>query len=508
MRRRDFLAGALVASALPGRARAEPPRFERDIVVDIHCHSFNASDLPITGFLAHYVPGLSELTHAVTPVPEQILRKVVGTIHRWLNLATPSADDELPALRAALGRPEVVAPVPPLALSDGPVGSLAEQLAALFRLDARRVRAALTDTAQTLYLVSHARARVAASLACTYPTVGLFTPLLVDYDAWSDDHPASPLASQIAAHQLVAKLSIRGRVGRADARLHPFVAFDPLREVQRQRAAAAADPARPVARSTAAATAGPGAMELLRRAIEQAGFIGVKVYPTVGFLPIGNAERLTDRALGGGLDQALRGLYAYCQAEEVPITAHTSPANAYALGLHELAAPDRWAPVLSEFPRLRLNFGHFGHEQGADGGRGVETREAWMRQAAALIDAYPNVYADLSNSPLVYDAAYAVRFAEHLKSLTGRYQRLPSRLMYGSDWWLNRFSPGADDFVTEFQRKLEAWFGPAARRDIMGRNALRFLGFLDDDSRPLPGNKNRRRLRAFYAGEPLPDWLA
>src|SRR4051794_1308501 len=105
-RRRDLLLGGLAATmaaaALPRRpARADPPPpFEQEIVVDVHCHVFNASDLPITGFLAHHVPGLTDLSDAITPIPEQILRKVVGTIHGWINVATPSGAEELPALRA------------------------------------------------------------------------------------------------------------------------------------------------------------------------------------------------------------------------------------------------------------------------------------------------------------------------------------------------------------------------------------------------------------------------
>jgi len=40
----------------------------------------------------------------------------------------------------------------------------------------------------------------------------------------------------------------------------------------------------------------------------------------------------------------------------------------------------------------------------------------------------------------------------------------------------------------------------------MGRNALRFLGFLDDNNRPRDA-RAARRLRAFYAGAALPPWL-
>jgi predicted TIM-barrel fold metal-dependent hydrolase len=228
----------------------------------------------------------------------------------------------------------------------------------------------------------------------------------------------------------------------------------------------------------------------------------------VGFLPLGNADLAGNGARGRALDQALRALYRYCQAEEVPITAHASPSNEYALGFRELAAPERWRAVLREFPALRLNFGHFGHDNGAGGARGVQAQEAWMRQAAALIDEHAHVYADLSGSPLVYDQAYALRWGAHLTELCARFKRLPSRLMYGSDWWLNRFDPGAESTVAMFARHLEGWLGAPARDDVMGRNALRFLGFLDEDSRLALGNRNRERLRAFYGADTPPAWLA
>ena len=83
------------------------------------------------------------------------------------------------------------------------------------------------------------------------------------------------------------------------------------------------------------------------------------------------------------------------------ITTHASAANEYGLGLRELVAPERWRPVLEAYPSLRLNLGHFGHDYGVavpDATRG------WIHQAADLIESYPNVYADLANSPLVYDA--------------------------------------------------------------------------------------------------------
>jgi hypothetical protein len=81
--------------------------------------------------------------------------------------------------------------------------------------------------------------------------------------------------------------------------------------------------------------------------------------------------------------------------------------------------------------------------------------------------------------------------------------------MYGSDWWLNRFDPGGPAAMVEtYETRLESWLGAGARGAIMGRNALRFLGFLDEEDRLARAtNRNAERLRAFYGDAPLPPWL-
>ena len=163
--------------------------------------------------------------------------------------------------------------------------------------------------------------------------------------------------------------------------------------------------------------------------------------------------------------------------------------------------------MLERHPTLRLNFGHFGHDYGVPQLEGpVKAADAWIYQAAALIDRYPNVYADLSNSPLVYDPAYGKRLAALLADVIARYPKVKRRLMYGSDWWLSGLDPDATAAVNQFRATLGGLLGPDGLADLMGRNALRFLGLLDDDARPRAG-ASAARLRAFYAGAPRPGWL-
>jgi hypothetical protein len=90
--------------------------------------------------------------------------------------------------------------------------------------------------------------------------------------------------------------------------------------------------------------------------------------------------------------------------------------------------------------------------------------------------------------------------------------------MYGSDWWLNRLEPAAETFPTAiraaFTKAHVSELGGARLwnddevADVMGRNALRFLGFLDDDNHPRDG-RGARRLRDFYKQQQAapPSWL-
>lgn len=522
VRRRDLLiggAGALGLAALGGKGRAAAPAPAQGaaappapalppplppVAVDVHCHTFCSADLPIVGFVAHFIPGLAELSRFVSRWPEVVVRAFVGAVATLPNAVAPKGEAELAMLRDALAHPAAgsIAPVstlPPEVL-EALLAELTKHLPFSVGPDKRRI---IVRYLETLYLVAHPRASIAASIAQTFPSVALFTPALVDYDAWSDDRAPTPLWQQVLLQETISRLSVAGRIGRPDARFHPFVAFDPRRQIEGPQAAVP----KPGAPPTPLPSAASSALELVRYAIEDGGFLGVKLYPPVGFAPWDNVHHRRDLPFAAGLDVALDALYGYCASAESPLLTHTSAANEYGLGLHRLVSPEHWRPVLDRHPTLRLNFGHFGHDYGVpqtDGPK--ETAEAWIYQAAALIDGHPNVYADLSNSPLVYDAAYGKRLCALLADVIARYPKVKRRLMYGSDWWLSGLDPDATAAVRQFRATLGGLLGPDGVADLMGRNALRFLGFLDDDGRPRAG-ASTARLRRFYAGAPAPVWL-
>ncbi|HSS38283.1 MAG TPA: hypothetical protein VLT58_05890, partial [Polyangia bacterium] len=258
-------AGALGVAAFGGKGRAAPPPpgppapllpapvppaarpVLPPVAVDVHCHTFCSADLPIVGFVAHFIPGLTELSRFVSHWPELVVRAFVGAVATLPNAVAPSGDVELGMLRAALAQP-AAGPLPPVPtlppeLLESLLGELTKHLPFSVSADKRRI---IVRYLETLYLVAHPRVSIAASIAQLFPSIALFTPALVDYDAWSEDRAPTPLWQQVLLQESISRLSVAGRVGRPDARFHPFVGFDPRRQIEGPQAAAP-KPAAPLA---------------------------------------------------------------------------------------------------------------------------------------------------------------------------------------------------------------------------------------------------------------------
>jgi predicted TIM-barrel fold metal-dependent hydrolase len=236
----------------------------------------------------------------------------------------------------------------------------------------------------------------------------IYTPAMVDYDFWVQDvevarEDCTPRADALgdpcplpATTPLMLQNDVWSMVAAQFAAsaqdpivVHPMTTFDPLRYVYETHGRNFDSPP-------------PGsALDLVKRAIETQGFVGVKVYPPMGFLPIKNADMAArldefkrepkrpwgDRARdvfwaagvrdrsdpyreidlqGAALDGALNALYTYCAAKNVPIMAHTSRSQGTfyddaSWKAADLAAdPLLWRDVLEMHPTLRLNLAHAG----------------------------------------------------------------------------------------------------------------------------------------------------
>lgn len=486
-------------------------------VVDIHCHVFNADDLPVRGFVEHL--------HLDTPVLGPLLSALVD---RVVQGRAPGYDSDMARIRSLLG-----AGAQPLEALGAPSGVLAGLEAGTGSLDARadatlaqllaedpifvnRLAAAATQEAHGAEAVPQAMpdaapmaglgdrlagarrlVRWAALFAMSRPDVArelvanfgdevdLFCPLLVDLGPGLGDKPKTTVRQQVEMLEGISVLSMRGTLpGGGRARLHPFVGFDPRAQVRAELEQRSVTP-----------------LDVVRDAVHAHGFLGVKVYPPMGWRPIGNTATIDmTPAEAGRLDDVLRRFYSWCQDEDVPITAHANRSNYADPSFADFPGPDGWGEVLEEFGGLRVNFGHFG---GATATLGASS---WPAQMIDLAVRHQHVYVDTGNHR-VHDTAMAKAYLASLARLLEDPARKPmaGRLMFGSDWFMLASMPDHDAFLATYRRLFSDRFGEAAAADFLGGNALRFLGLSGE------GSKNADRLRAFYARhapDRVPDWLA
>ena len=328
--------------------------------------------------------------------------------------------------------------------------------------------------------------------------IDLVAASMVDYDWW--------LARGRASSTLLSdQVDIMGQISvLLGGRMHGFAPFCPFRETMTLDAGGTGD-----------------AMRLVRRAIETRGFIGVKLYPPMGFAAWGNTGKAVwqgklslppaaaDPDFGRRLDAAMRSLFTYCVANDVPVMAHTNHSNGPYEEFKDLAGSAYWKLALEKFPGLRVSFGHFG-DTNLEDNKGNLTRSFLKLMTRGAGSPGANTFADsgffagaLMNQTKMRDVLRALYADEN--------RILLERLMYGTDWTMilpqKNVERYLSDFIDVMRRVEEAEPGISARQmrlsdAFFGRNAVEFLGLAT-------GRGNRGRLERFYAQNkvPEPDWM-
>jgi predicted TIM-barrel fold metal-dependent hydrolase len=436
------------------RARAAAaPIGVPDFVVDAHCHLFSPRDLDIDAF----VRGLMD-AESLPPPLRGIVESISALAHRAVYAAPGSIERYDRSLQAAFSM------IPQ---------DRREELGLI-----RRVWSTLRDTAGE-------PDQIFANLQQASPQAKLFMPALVDFQGWVPARdglaPPRPLDEQIERLRDLADRANR----MAGPKVLPLLAFNPLRELQ-----------------------DGGHLQSVKALIKTGAFVGIKVYPPCGFSATNNARdpRLARRvelkakriSLGQALDDVLDDFYTFCEEEQVPLMSHTNNSNGMREGAGFCASPWGWRDVLSQYSKLRLNFAHFGHMEGAASVQGAVNSVcvSWAKHIAELMSKYDHVYADIGYSGLADGPGdFGARYARYLIDLKRASEnKLGSRLMYGSDWWLCKFETRGD----EYWNVVSQWFADnlEGHEHIWADNALRFLGFGEKD------NKNARRIRQRWPEAP------
>jgi predicted TIM-barrel fold metal-dependent hydrolase len=233
----------------------------------------------------------------------------------------------------------------------------------------------------------------------------------------------------------------------------------------------------------------PGIVPLAIECLEQRGFLGVKVYPPLGYHPdpksvINDVE----------VSEALAELWTYCNEHGVPVTAHCSQQGAYSQDLRrsrevclECTHPRAWKGVLNDYPKLRVNLAHFG-------GNFLRVNEtgSWSNEIVRMMARYPGrLYADLSyhDEALQWSLWRRKRNQREYFDLLNRKltsgSASASQILFGSDWPMTRHTWLQGEYVDPFRKHCSP---SDALQRLCQQNALQFL--FDG---PVPG-----RIESFF----------
>jgi hypothetical protein len=510
------------------------------LMVDVHCHFFNGSDLPLAPFavkvLEHsgdfpvwassFAPLLQMVNWDLAPgfADEMNVLNQMSTVHREdgsellrerRNEANKRGVIELQgkakSLMSALGAG--------LDSSSGGLRAL-DQIDSLSGDYGKDVLGYINGNPAPIKLLNNSADYMAGIIfflqLFQYRTTNLFTylemyspgktsqidlvvPSLVDFNAWLvgiGGDGGTSINDQISILEKLAIVS--------GGRVHGMAPYDPLRNI----------------------LDGGNTMKRVQDAVLNRGCMGIKIYPPMGFAPYCNAgidaehrpwkknlvPGLPDVAyapdFGAKLDQAMAELFDFCTSKDIPVLAHTSLSNGQTDSLQDLAGAFYWRKAAQQFKGLRVDFGHFGGSYPVADAK-CQLAEGFM---ALMVEQGfgDGLFADTGYflEVLTQQGALRDRIAQLIEESKGV---VSSRLMYGTDWLMNCGVKGMGDYRNKFEQLatgIESYPGlaPGLRQrfgdKFFGLNAAGFLGLGKNQ-------QTRKRLEKFYATHavPPPTWM-
>lgn len=481
-------------------------------LIDAHCHIFNVTDLPASSFAQQVF--FRDYVETITPTPAQLaLRGILRSIENIVSLRVVRAGNEAdipPGTKTLLMEEPDLTPEEERAIeaerkrAEKALRRLEEQ-AKFLGCPGPGASPSLESVVRWLKSLRSSRARMAAELVTAHQASGftaeLLVPALVDYSNWLQQDLTSPLPDQVRALGTVSSNVSLPPV-------HGYVAFDPLRRAL-------------VRNGTATVDGSWDPLTLGREALQEHGFIGVKIYPPMGFRPSGNeaggepympslVRAFGSTAhLGKELDTSLDELWALCTELDAPVMAHAAESNAAGRGYARRADPSWWFPVLEQHKSLRVLLGHFGRFRSFAAASGqsencavdVPFEHTWEAAIGRFVQRNPGrLFSDISYLSEIFRSGERRRAVERLQ----RYLEFDAdgrHLVFGSDWVMlgiekeYRRHGGYPHRIVSFL--ADAGLGPEAIDGIMFGNALRYLGLR-------PGSGVTDRLLEFYRRHSLP----
>jgi predicted TIM-barrel fold metal-dependent hydrolase len=528
-----ILSGCDLTLPKPGACQLSHP------IIDVHCHVFNAADVPVEGlvryvalreakpkftlarsdeeykrrldaFVVFMVVALGDLApaakselailerRATRPSGETIKRRQNEQLQKaFETLAELSRGDRSAnefSLRTVTGAPDYQGLLEEFAADANLPATFQRNARSMTQVDTNALAAAARSQGKFstyfsfVSLMQEYREELARNYIRIFASkcqMSLITPSILDFEK-SIGGKASSQRDQVDVMEEVQRAIAKS----TGIHMHSFVGFDPHREAEHP----------------------DSAMRNVRYAILEKGFIGVKLYPPMGFKAWGNGRKI---------DAALARLYNWCKDNDVPIMAHAENSIGAACGYGNLASPKYWKQLLdtNKYNDLRINLAHFGAfdevlRPGYPTGVMVSCNDdkfggppSWEEIIGKTFDhgRRPHLFADLSYlSELVSseDTKLQGDIRRLLSDWLEKYDPNATQLMFGTDWSMMALEKNYNSYVSKITGELTlAGVSAQQQQNILWKNAARYLGL----DRP---GKTRKRLFAYCQKNHMDtDWL-
>ena len=463
-------------------------------VIDAHAHFFNASDVPVKGFIAesigHNAPGwlqpliaemaalaeslanraptafdeLNSLNQLSTTVRGRSTNELRAQVDLWFNQERQAAAERVADVVGGTGFERRYRALVPQSQRSGPrispdevleVVTEARQPAARSRRGAEDLRsgAAKAKLEFLFYMLSKRASNIRTYKEAFTPDDSAFgvdrvLGALVDFDYWLDCPPMSAHEDQIALHQHLAAMH--------DGYLQPVVGYNPWTDIAQ----------------------GGAGLKRVRDAWATGVFVAAKIYPPTGFMPSGNADHTADtkkrRPNLKDLDASLSEFFALCAQEAIPVLAHAARSNGRDSAHDDFSNPRHWGRLLSDLANKAgtpiISFGHIG---------GDDPGTDWTAQFTQLIKTYPklHLFGDLGywDHLMCQDAADCAHARARLKAAIGTPvvdgETVGDRVMFATDWLMMSQVPDWQAYPLRVREGLEEITDADGVVKIFGANA-------------------------------------
>ena len=234
-------------------------------------------------------------------------------------------------------------------------------------------------------------------------------------------------------------------------KIFPFVMFDPRR---------------------------PDAADICIEALKNRGFIGVKMYPALGYRP-------SIRFYAGKEPETsnLKKLYDYCGNGRILITAHASTGGAYSTyldkdrekGAWPFTEVSNWIDSIRDY-NLKINFAHFGGNYLNPTDKKRVQSASWRREILNLIayskqeENFGDVYTDLSFHDM---ALYRKTRSSYFKGLSQllETEAYSHRILFGTNASMISHTWSEREFIKPFIKNLSS----TQQEKIFSDNPTNFL---------------------------------